>query len=263
MTKQAILTVSFGTTYAQTREKTIGATEKAISQAFPDFDLVRAFTSRIVRRRIAAKEKIDIDDPIVALDKLVDQGYQEVYVVSLHMIPGIEYQRLQQAVKAFRGRFQCLKLTEPLLVTYGDFQKVAAFLTQQAAACGQGEGILWMGHGTSDRAFTTYACLDHMLAGTPSFVGAVESYPHLDDEIKRLRQANIHQVRLQPLMLVAGNHAHNDMAGAGSNSWQNQLAQNGIQAQPVLKGLGEYPAIQQLFVNRLKQILKGGERRAI
>lgn len=259
MTKKAILAVSFGTTFPETREKTIGATEEALKKAFPGYDLFRAFTSRIVRHRIQKNEGITIDDPVVALDKLADQGYEEVYVQSLHIIPGIEYNLLKNSVMAFQDRFAVLKLTKPLLVSFADFQALTSWMEEEGRDLPAGEGILWMGHGTAHRAFTTYACLDHMLSGTNSYVGAVESYPDVQDEIKRLCHANIKKVYLRPLMMVAGNHAHNDMAADTPHSWKTQLENNGIAVTPVLAGLGESPAIQRLFIDRMKEIMKGGD----
>lgn len=112
-----------------------------------------------------------------------------------------------------------------------------------------------MGHGTAHSSFTTYACLDHMLAGTKSYVGAVESYPDITDELTRLKHAQIKKVYLQPLMMVAGNHAHNDMASDNPHSWKSIVDANNIDAQPRLKGLGEYPEIQQLFIEKLSKLI--------
>ena len=259
MTKKAILAVSFGTTYPETREKTIGATEQALGKAFPDYDVFRAFTSKIVRRRIQEKENLTIDDPATALQKLAAQGYEEVVVQSLHIIPGIEYGIVKQVVADYQDQFKLLQCTQPLLDTFEDFQKMAAFLKKQSDYLPSGKAILWMGHGTAHSAFTTYACLDHMLMGTKSYVGAVESYPDVSDEIKRLEHAKISKVFMQPLMMVAGNHAHNDMASDEPDSWKSILKDHGIVAHPVLKGLGEYPEIQQMFVEKLQTTLKGSE----
>lgn len=257
MSKKAILAVSFGTTFPETREKTIGAIEKALGKSFSDYDVFRAFTSKIVRKRIAVKENINIDDPAAALQKLADKGYEEVYVQSLHIIPGIEYGIVKQVVADYKDKFKKIAYTQPLLDSFEDFQNLVNFLKKQSADLPSGQAMLWMGHGTSRSVFTTYACLDHMLAGTKSYVGAVESYPHIDGEIKFLKRDQISKVVLQPMMIVAGNHAHNDMASDDSHSWKSILKAQGIEAQPVLKGLGEYPEIQQMFVKKLQMAMKG------
>lgn len=259
MTKKAVLAVSFGTTFPETREKTLGATEKAIAAAFPDYDVFRAFTSKIVRQRIQEHEQIKINDVQSVLAKLADNGYEEVYVQSLHVIPGIEYGLVRQAVRECQTLFKTIKLTQPLLETFADFQQLASFLKKQSAYLPSGKAILWMGHGTSHSAFTTYACLDHMLAGTKSYVGAVESYPDVTDEIKRLKHAKISKVYMQPLMMVAGNHAHHDMASNAPNSWKSILSEAGITGCPVLKGLGEYSEIQKMFIAKLKTVVEGDE----
>lgn len=257
MSKKAILAVSFGTTFPETREKTIGAIEKALGKNFADYDVFRAFTSKIVRKRIAAKENITVDDPATALQKLADQGYEEVYVQSLHIIPGIEYGIVKQVVADYKDKFKKIACTQPLLDTFKDFQQLVNFLKKQSADLPDGQAMLWMGHGTADSVFTTYACLDHMLAGTKSYVGAVESYPDINDEIKFLKRDQIKKVVLQPMMIVAGNHAHNDMASDDPHSWKSILKAQGIEAKPVLKGLGEYSEIQEMFVKKLQQAMKG------
>lgn len=254
MTKKAILVVSFGTTYVQARQRAIAATEKAVQDAFPKYDVFRAFTSKIVRQRIKEHEDIAIDDPATALKKLAERGYQEVAVLSLHFIPGIEYDLLQGIVEQSRGLFKSIRLTKPLLDCMADFQRMVDFLRKQSDYLPADKAVLWMGHGTAASAFTTYACLDHMLRGSKSFVGAVESYPDVEAEIPRLQAAKISKAFIQPLMLVAGNHAHNDMA----RTWKGDLQESGITARPILKGLGEYPEIQQMFIDKLKSILEGG-----
>lgn len=256
MTKKAILAVSFGTTYPETREKTLGATEKAIARAFPDYDVFRAFTSKIVRKRIEKKEGLVINDVSTALHQLAKQGYEKVYVQSLHIIPGIEYRLVEDAVAKYKNDFKLIKITQPLLTAFADFQQLVAFLKMQSEYLPTGKAILWMGHGTAHSAFTTYACLDHMLMGTKSYVGAVESYPDINDEIIRLKHAKVEKVYMQPLMMVAGNHAHNDMAADTADSWKSILKDNGIMAQPVLKGMGEYPEIQKMFITKLKATMK-------
>ena len=255
MTKKAIIAVSFGTTFPKTREKTIGATERALKKAFPAYDVFRAFTSRIVRARVAKNEGQVFDDPATALDRLSNQGYGEVIVQSFHIIPGIEYGQLKQVVNTYQSKFKKLKLSQPLLDTFDDFQMLTHFMEKQSASLPAGEAILWMGHGTAHSSFTTYACLDHMLAGTKSYVGAVESYPDITDELTRLKHAQIKKVYLQPLMMVAGNHAHNDMASDNPHSWKSIVDANNIDAQPRLKGLGEYPEIQQLFIEKLSKLI--------
>nr|WP_233446423.1 sirohydrochlorin cobaltochelatase [Limosilactobacillus rudii] len=253
------MAVSFGTTFPETREKTIGATEETIKETFPAYDVYRAFTSKIVRKRIHEKEGTTVDSIGEALERLKMHGYEEVYLQSLHIIPGIEYQLVQDAVKNYSKQFKQLVATPPLLEKFEDFERMVSFLKKQSTDLPSGQAVLWMGHGTAHSAFTTYACLDHMLAGTKSYVGAVESYPGINDEIKRLKHAQIEKVYMQPLMMVAGNHAHNDMASEQPDSWKTILNRNGINGHPVLKGLGEYKEIQEMFIDKLSKTIERRE----
>lgn len=256
MSKKAILAVSFGTTYKETRAKTIDATVSAIAQAFPDYVVRQAFTSTVVIKRINEQEGLHIDTPAEALQKLASAGFKEVYVQSLHFLPGIEYELLEKIVAEHQTDFEILKVTQPLLVNFADFEQITEFLQAPGLKLKPNEAILWMGHGSSHSSFTTYACLDHMLEGTPSYVGAVESYPDIQRAIAKLNADGVKRVCLHPLMLVAGNHAHNDMASTEPDSWKSLLEQNQMMVEPILKGLGEYPQIQTMFINKLQRLVE-------
>lgn len=259
MSKTALLIVSFGTTYPETRHQTIEATEDAFRTAFPNAEVFRAFTSKIVVSRIKQNEGLSIDSPKQALAKIIAGGYDNLYVQSLHLIPGIEYHQVEAAVAKEAGHFKRVVIGRPLLNDFADYQATSAFLKQIGKPLAADEAVLFMGHGTANSAFTAYACLDHMLMGSQHYMGAVESYPDIQFEISRLKADGIKRVRLQPFMLVAGNHAHNDMASDAPDSWQSQLQRAGIQVRSQLKGMGEYPEIQQQFINHLKRQLLSTE----
>lgn len=255
MTKSAILIVSFGTTYPATRKKSIGAVEKAFQATFPDFKVFRAFTSTVVIKRIQKNEQVKIDTPAEALTKIHQAGFEEVYVQSLHLIPGIEYDMVKKVVDQFQATFKKIVLGAPLLKRFADYQRLTTFIKRMVLNQPAHSGLLLMGHGTANSAFTAYACLDHMLMGSGNYVGAVESYPDIDFEIQRLVKDGIDQVVLQPLMMVAGNHAHHDMVAASPTSWRAKLQAHGIAVDARLIGLGEYPDIQQLYIDHLKQVM--------
>ncbi len=252
MSKKAILTVSFGTTFPETCEKTIGATETQIQQAFPEADIFRAFTSTVVISRIQKREGVHIATPAEAMKQLAERGYEDVTVASLHLIPGIEYDRLVTAVSAYEGQFKSLTISQPLLTVADDFRQAVQFIRARYQLA-PNQGALFMGHGTAANAFTTYACLDHMLMGSGYYLGAVESYPDVQFEINRMKQDGIRKVILQPFMMVAGNHAHNDMASDDPKSWRSQVERAGIEAAPKLIGLGEYPEIREKFVKKVSE----------
>ncbi len=252
----AILIVSFGTTYPKTRQKTIGAIENEFKKKFPEADIFRAFTSTVVISRIAKNEGIKIDTPVEALNRIYRMNFDRVYVQPLHIIPGIELHQMLNQVKQFKGKFKQLIISKPLLSSYKDYVEVTAFLKGIQIPKETNEATLFMGHGTSDRAFTAYACLDHMLIGSKHYLGTVESYPDIEFEISRLKAAHISKVNVQPFMIVAGNHAHNDMDSRKPHSWRYILENEGIQVVTHLKGLGEYPFIQKMFINHLMNQLK-------
>ncbi len=262
--KKALLVVSFGTSYHDTREKNIAACERELAQSCPDRTLFRAFTSGMIIRKLKQRDNLHIDTPFEALKKLAEQGYQDVAIQSLHIINGDEYDKLVADTQILRARFQRLVIGAPLLSRHEDYQQLMQALARQMPALAPEERVVFMGHGTSHHAFAAYACLDHMMTAQrfPARVGAVESYPEINSVIDRLRQEGVKAVHLMPLMLVAGDHAINDMASDEDDSWKTQFAQAGVSATPWLQGLGENAAIRAMFVEHLHQAL-GHEKEAV
>ncbi|AKP66216.1 sirohydrochlorin cobaltochelatase [Companilactobacillus ginsenosidimutans] len=259
MKKTAILVVSFGTTYADTRKKTIEATENAIAKKFPDADVFRAFTSNIVLKRIKENEGISIDTPQVAIEKIRSLGYQELYVQSLHIIPGHEYHLIVKSLKSYADDFEKFVIGKPLLTSLVDYRGVKDYLIGMKSLAPD-EGVLFMGHGTAtDIAFTAYGCLDHMLMGTRNYLGTVESLSDLKMEMARMKQDGIKKVHLYPFMLVAGNHANKDMASDNEHSWNSILQKEGFTTETHLVGLGESEFIQNQFAKHLRHAIRGVE----
>lgn len=253
--KKAVLVVSFGTSYKETREKTIQPCEELIASAFEGYDFYRAFTSKIVIRKIARQENIKINNPVEALEALAQAGYEEVLVQSLHLICGEEYGKLKQEVESFKDRFTRLKLGRPLLTGIADYKAAIEATKKQLPDLKEGEGVVFMGHGTTHEAHSAYCALDYMFdqEDLPVFIGTVEGYPEIDQVIKRLKKAklskaNLHKVYLMPFMLVAGDHAINDMAGEEEDSWKSILEAEGFQVECILRGLGENPFIRERFL---------------
>lgn len=262
--KKALLVISFGTSYAETCRKNIDACEQQLAAAFPDRDLYRAFTSEMIIRKLARRDGLQIDNPQQALQRLAEAGYQDVLVQSLHIINGDEYEKVVTQVELFRPRFLQLQLGLPLLSSHEDFEQLIDALLTQMPALAPNERVVFMGHGATHHAFAAYACLDHMLMTRhiPAMVGAVESYPELNTVIARLKREGIRHVHLMPLMLVAGDHAINDMASDEPDSWKTCLQQEGITVDCWLQGLGENPQVQQMFVDHLTVVLTQNEEAA-
>lgn len=249
--KKALLVVSFGTSYHDTCEKNIVACERDLAASCPDRDLFRAFTSGMIIRKLRQRDGIDIDTPLQALQKLAAQGYQDVAIQSLHIINGDEYEKIVREVQTLRPLFTRLTLGVPLLSSHNDYVQLMQALRQQMPSLRQTEKVVFMGHGASHHAFAAYACLDHMMTVQrfPARVGAVESYPEVDILIDSLRDEGVTGVHLMPLMLVAGDHAINDMASDDGDSWKMRFNAAGIPATPWLSGLGENPANGELFTS--------------
>ncbi|TCC01174.1 sirohydrochlorin cobaltochelatase [Kosakonia quasisacchari] len=256
--KKALLVVSFGTSYHDTCEKNIVACERELAASCPDRTLFRAFTSGMIIRKLKQRDNLHIDTPLDALKKLAEQGYQDVAIQSLHIINGDEYEKIVHEVQTLRPLFKRLVIGAPLLSSHEDYLHLMQALSRQMPMVAPDERVVFMGHGASHHAFAAYACLDHMMAAHrfPARVGAVESYPEIDVVIDSLRHEGVKAVHLMPLMLVAGDHAINDMASDDNDSWKTQFERAGIAATPWLQGLGENADIRAMFVQHLQQALE-------
>ncbi|MFC3395137.1 sirohydrochlorin cobaltochelatase [Brenneria rubrifaciens] len=256
--KKALLIISFGTRYPSTRRKNIDACEQHLAANCDDRDLFRAFTSEMIIRKLRDRDGLLIDNPAQALQRLADEGYQDVAIQSLHVINGDEYEKVVSEARAFRARFQRLVVGAPLLSRFDDYQQLITALKGQMPALQADERVIFMGHGASHHAFSAYACLDHLMItqNVPALVGAVESYPEIDHLIGRLRRQEVRKVHLMPLMLVAGDHAINDMASDDADSWKSRIEAAGIATQSWLQGLGENPLIRDMFSRHLDAALR-------
>ena len=179
-------------------------------------------------------------------------------VQSLHIINGDEYEKIAREVQSLRPLFKRLTLGTPLLSGHDDYVRLMEALTQQMPALNANEKVVFMGHGASHHAFAAYACLDHMMTAQrfPARVGAVESYPEVEVLIESMSKEGVSAVHLMPLMLVAGDHAINDMASDEDDSWKTLFNAAGIPATPWLCGLGENPVVRAMFVAHLQQSLE-------
>jgi sirohydrochlorin cobaltochelatase len=274
--KKAILVVSFGTSVPETRVANIDKVEGDLRENFPGWEVRRAFTSVTVRNKIAAEEGIPIDPPAAALERLKQDGYREVIVQPTHIIPGDEYDRLIAAMEPFRqaGVFASLKLGRPLLYHEGtepgqpdDYRIAVEALRRQLpeftpAHWGR---VILMGHGSGHISDRCYDLLQERLeaAGLPVFTATVEGSRTLEDALDWLAREEARQVVLMPFMLVAGDHAINDMAGAEADSWQSRLSAAGYAVESHLRGLGENQAFRHIYREHVRSAMEfAGLRRA-
>ena len=269
-----ILVVSFGTSFNDSRAKDIGGIEKALQAAYPDWSVRRAFTAQIIINHVQARDDEKIDNMDQALERAIDNGVKNLVVQPTHLMHGAEYDELTEAVESYKDKFESVKIAEPLLGEVGtdetavneDKAEVAEAITSEAvktagfdsldAAKEDGTAFVFMGHGTSHTAKISYSQMQTQmndLGYDNVFIGTVEGEPEdtsCEAVIGKLKAAGYKKVILRPLMVVAGDHANNDMAGDDDDSWKSQFeasgAFNSIDTQ--IAGLGGIDAIQQIYV---------------
>ena len=255
--KQALLVVSFGTTVPKAKGDIEGV-EGALKALVPQMDLFRAYTSSIVRRRLSERGE-PVPGVEEALERLADGGYTHVYLQPTHLLPGVEYAKIRRAVHRFPRRkdFEVLAVGDPLIPD-NDALLALAGVVGRCYVPEEGALVL-MGHGSGSFANLVYPALQTALDLTGverTYVGAVEGWPELDLVMERLKTAQYRQVKLVPLMLVAGDHAVNDMAGDGPDSWKSRLKAAGYTVSCHMDGLGSQPEIQAMYQARLRSLLE-------
>lgn len=259
--RPVLLVVSFGTSYNDNRDLTIGAVERAIQKAYPQYEIRRAFTSQIILDILKERDQLEIDNVKQAMERLVADGVRDVVIQPTHVMPGIEYDGVIAQIGAYRERFHSMKVGRPLLVEDRDYDTLIAALAEETAPYNTSDtAMVFMGHGTEHAANATYPKLQQKLiqAGFHNFfIGTVEAEPTVEDVLADVRKTDAKKVVLLPLMVVAGDHAHNDMAGDAEDTWRAVLANAGYETRCVLKGLGQYPAVQQMFVDHVADALAG------
>lgn len=251
--KKAILAVSFGTSYPDTLRKTIAATEQALAEAFPDWEVRRAFTSGMIIRKLKERDGVEIENVHQAMHRLEEEGYTHVAVQSTHVMHGEEYEKMLSQLEPYRMRMK-ISVGMPLLHSEGDYLSVAKALLNWLPTLDADEALVLMGHGTTHFANSAYAQMEHMLQAHCDrvYLATVEGYPTLDSVERQLaKRPEIRRLMLAPFMLVAGDHARNDMSG-DEDSWAEQLKQAGYTVRCILQGLGECSAIRELFVEHCR-----------
>ena len=246
-----LLVVSFGTSYNDSRRLTIGAIEDAIEKAFPDFAVRRGFTSQIIIDHVKSRDNVAIDNVGEALERAEKNGVRNLVIQPTHLMNGLEFTDLVNEVAEYSDAFDKVAIGKPLLTTDDDFRAVMKAITEATAQYDDGEtAICFMGHGTEAESNQVYAKMQDMLteAGYKNYyVGTVEAAPSLDDVLAAVKEGSYQKVVLEPLMIVAGDHANNDMAGDEDGSWKTAFEDAGYEVTCLVNGLGELEAIQQLF----------------
>ena len=250
--EKELLVVSFGTSYNDSRRLTIGAIENAIDAAFPDYSVRRGFTSQIIIDHVKKRDNVSIDNVEEALNRAINNGVKTLVVQPTHLMDGLEYTDLVNEVGESSDAFGQVAIGKPLLTSDDDFKAVISAITDATKEYDDGEtAICFMGHGTEADSNAVYQKLQDMLKeeGFDNYyVGTVEATPSCEDVIAQVKEGSYKKVVLEPLMIVAGDHANNDMAGDDDDSWKSQFEAAGYEVTCLLRGLGELEPIQQLFV---------------
>ncbi len=249
----AILVVSFGTSYNDSRDITIGAVEQAIADANPDYEVRRAFTAQIIIDKLKERDDLEIDNVTEALDRAAADGIKKLVVQPTHLMNGLEYNDLLDELAEYSDVFESISVGRPLLTSNEDFTGVINAITGATSSYDDGEtAIVFMGHGTEAASNEVYGIMQDKLweQGFENYyIGTVEAEPTLDDVIAALKEKGSYKkVVLEPLMVVAGDHANNDMAGDEEDSWKTALEAEGYEVECLLQGLGELDGIQQIYV---------------
>ena len=278
-----LLVVSFGTSFNDSRAEDIGGIEKALQTAYPDWSVRRAFTAQIIINHVQARDDEKIDNMDQALERAVNNGVKNLIIQPTHLMHGAEYDELKEAVDNYKDKFESVTIAEPLLGEVGadatvindDKKAVAEAITAQAvesssydsldAAEADGTAFVFMGHGTSHTAKVTYSQMQtqmNELGYKNVFIGTVEGEPEetsCENVIEAVKAAGYKKVVLRPLMVVAGDHANNDMAGDDDDSWKSQFEASGAfdEIDTQIEGLGRIDAIEQLYVQHTQAAMDG------
>ncbi len=257
--KEAIVVLSFGTTFKDTRSKTIDATVKEIQKAHPDTKVVVAFTSHIIIDRIKANEGLTIPTPEEALEQLKQEGYNSIALTSLDIIPGMEYAYKTAVYDQYKTQFKKMTIGTPLMYWMGqegqadDVEETMKAIKSQLPSIGSDDAVLLMAHGTPDTSNAYYYVMQdrlNSLYGGKVLIYTVEGSPRLEHIIPQLKEQGVKNIALMPMMMVAGDHANNDMAGAEEDSHKSILEKAGFKVKAYVRGLGENKDVRKLFVER-------------
>lgn len=255
---QAILLVSFGTSYLDSKQKTIDKILERTIAAFPDYKVYQAWTSKVIIKILRQRNHLMIPTIEEAIAEIEADGIQKLVIQPTHFIHGHENDAMTELVRTHASPFLDLTFSAPLLTSSQDQASVLEAVIKEFSWMPKEEALVLMGHGTTHDANAVYGALDHMLKdmGYPNFfMGTAEAYPNLNTLIHQVSQTTARKVHLAPFMLVAGNHANNDMAGEKKNSWKSLFEAAGYEVECHLKGLGEYDRIQEIYLEHLREAI--------
>lgn len=276
--QKAILVVSFGTSYEDARKATIERIENDITASFPEYRIYRAWTSRVILSILKKRDNISIFNVEEAMEQMFTDGITDIIVQPTHILDGIENHTMKEQVLSYKDRFRSISFGTPLLSDQKDAETIVQAIGDRFQELDVNTALVLMGHGTSHQANSVYEELDQLFKdmGYPNiFLGTVEAKPSIqellheirnydagtDPEVSQNNRASVEKVVLAPFMIVAGDHAHNDMAGSHPDSWASRFQRAGYEAESVLKGLGAYQQVRKLFVRHVEEAIQAADCR--
>ncbi len=259
-----LLVLSFGTSFNDSRRLTIGAIEQTLEDAFPNYSVRRGFTANIVIDHVERRDGILIDDINAALERAVNNNVKTLVVQPTHLMSGIEYDEITEKVASYADAFEKVVFGKPLLTSDDDFKRVETAITDWTKDYDDGEtAIIFMGHGTEHESNAVYSKMQDLLSAdgfANYFIGTVEAEPSLEDVIAKVKEGGYKKVVLEPLMVVAGDHANNDMAGDDDDSWKSAFESEGLEVECLLRGLGENESIREIYADHARAAIEEAEQ---
>ena len=255
-----LLVLSLGTSFNDSRRLTIGAIEDTLENEFPDYSVRRGFSANIIIDHVNRRDGILIDDIEAALKRAEDNGVKTLVVQPTHLMNGLEYNDIVKEVADHADAFENVVFGEPLLTSDEDFKRVEEAIVEWTKEYDDGKtAICFMGHGTEAESNAVYQKMQDLLTAdghTNYFVGTVEASPSVDDVLALVQKGDYERVVLEPLMVVAGDHANNDMAGDEEDSWKSVFEAAGYKVECLLRGLGENETIRQIYADHAKAAIE-------
>lgn len=258
VSKKAILVISFGTSYDDTRNNTIGAIEEDIKKAYPNYEVRRAFTSKTIVSKLKERDNLQIANINQAMENLIKDKFETVICQPTYIINGYEYYDMIKEINIFKNKFKSLQIGTPLLTSTQDYYDIVNSINKEMPKLDFNDALLLVGHGTKHFSNSAYAALDYQFKDNGNkniFVGTIENYPNLNTVLKQIKALNFKKIYLMPFMIVAGEHAINDIAGNNMASWKTTFENEGFEVELILKGLGEYQSIRKIYIKHTKMFM--------
>lgn len=257
--KKAILVVSFGTSHEDTRKRTIDRIEAEIETKFSEYSVYRAWTSGMIRKKIAERDQLYVMSVKEAFERMKQDNITDVIVQPTHVINGVENDLMKEDARRFADGFASIQFGDPLLTTAEDNELVIHAVAKEFNDLKEDEALVLMGHGTTHFANAIYAALDYEFKDrgyTNIFLGTVEAYPSFESILGLLAASGYKKLCLAPFMIVAGDHAKNDLSGEDEDSWYSRFTKLGYEVRCVLRGLGEYEIVRNRFISHIEQAME-------